>query len=160
LALLRYQVLEAQELSLQPQELEQLDQQQNQLYHAQADSEDAQGALDCLSEDINGSLARSLDLLKKLTARHSSLQAPYDLLISAQLQVQEAASDLKQFCQKIDINPKQLQEVEQRLSTIYDIARKHKVRPEALLQHFETLNTELEGLNNADERIAQLDNNI
>jgi DNA repair protein RecN (Recombination protein N) len=160
LALLRYQVAEAQELSLQPQELDHLDQQQNQLYHAQADSEEAQSTLECLSEEINSAFVKSLDALKKLTARHPSLQTPYDLLINAQLQVQEATSDLKQFCQKIDINPKLLQDVELRLSTIYDMARKHKVRPEALLAHFEALNAELEGLNNADERLAKLDEDL
>lgn len=160
LELLRYQVAELSELNLQAQELEHLDQQQNQLYHAQADSEDAQNILETLSEEVLGTLNKSAELSKKLIQRHNTLQGPYDSMMAAQIQLQEAIADLNRFCQKIDINPEQLQHVEKRLSAIYDMARKHKIRPEALMSHFETLNTELTLLNTIDERLLILDEQL
>lgn len=157
IALLRYQAAELKELHLQTQELEQLDRQQNQLYHAQTDSEEAHLALNLLSEDIFNLLQKTIDLLKKLTTRHAVLQTAYDLVLAAHIQLQEALTDLNTFYKKIEINPKQLHYVEQRLSAIYDVARKHKVRPENLLAHFESLKTELEHLNHIDERLLKLD---
>lgn len=160
LALLRYQVAELSDLNLRPLELEELDKQQNQLYHAQSDSQEAHHTLESLSEDVSSTLQKITDILKRLSNRHSSLQTSADLLIAADIQIQEAIHDLKGFCQTIEINPKQLQEVEQRLSTLYDVARKHKIRPEALIAHFEGLNTELEALNQVDERLLKIDEHL
>ncbi len=160
LALLRYQVAELNDLDLQDQELEQLDQQQNQLCHAQVDSQDAQTALQLLSDEVLETLNKTIELFKKLLLRHPSLHSAYDIIIAAHIQIQESISDLNRFCHTIESNPEQLHYVEQRLSTLYDMARKHKIRPETLIPHFQKLTTELELLNNADEKLIALDQQL
>ena len=44
----------------------------------------------------------------------------------------EAARALRSYRRKLDLDPKELQRVEQRLAAIHDVARKYRLRPEAL----------------------------
>jgi DNA repair protein RecN (Recombination protein N) len=46
--------------------------------------------------------------------------------------------------------------VEERLSAIYDMARKHRLLPEQLLEHQHTLQQELSGLTRSDDEAGQL----
>lgn len=160
LDLLRYQVAELTELNLQDQELEHLDQQQNQLCHAQVDSQDTHSAVHLLSDETLRTLTKTVEYLKKLLLRHPSLQATYDILIAVNIQIQEAITDLNRFSHTMDINPEQLHCVEQRLSALYDMARKHKIRPESLTAHFQKLQSELDLLNHADEKLITLEQQL
>jgi len=160
IALLRYQVAELNELQLKEDEIETLDKQHHQLCHAQSDIQDAQQTLSLLSEDVLSIINQSSELFKKLLIRHPVLQASHDTLNSAHIQIRETINDLNQFCHSIDSDPEQLHYVEQRLNAIYDMARKHKIRPEMLLSHFQKLESELALLNNADEALAQIEQHL
>jgi DNA repair protein RecN (Recombination protein N) len=56
----------------------------------------------------------------------------------------------------VEIDPSRLGEVENRLDRIYDIARKHRVRPEQLAEVRDQLNEELDGLKSSDARMEEL----
>lgn len=54
------------------------------------------------------------------------------LLEPARIQLDEAARALRDYRRRLDLDPADLLRVEERLAAIYDVARKHRVRPEAL----------------------------
>ena len=67
-------------------------------------------------------ISRLHDLLRCDT----DLQAVFDLLESAQIQLQEAVYELSRYQQNLDLDPEQLSALEDRLSTIHATAR---IRP-------------------------------
>ena len=54
------------------------------------------------------------------------------LLEPAAIQLDEAARALRDYQRRLDLDPAELKRVEERLAAIHDVARKHRVRPEAL----------------------------
>ena len=68
--------------------------------------------------------------------------------------------ELNQFIDHFDADPERLQFIEERLSAIYDLARKHRVLPEQLLEKQQQLSDELEKIQCHDERVAGLENSL
>ncbi len=108
---------------------------QSRLAHAAALLEAAAAGEEALS-DGDDALARRLSaLIAKLTAGAAHDPALADivaLLDPARIQIDEAARALRSYRQKLDLDPLDLARVEERLAAIHDVARKHRVRPEAL----------------------------
>ena len=81
-----------------------------------------------------------------------------NLLASAQIQVEEAVGELNRFVDHFDADPERQQFLEERLDTIYTLARKHRIQPTELAALQQQLFEELEGLNaddQASERLAE-----
>ena len=88
-----------------------------------------------LSEADDALAARLSQLTQRLraVARHDpALAEVVALLEPAAIQLDEAARALRDYQRRLDLDPAELKRVEERLSTIHDVARKHRVRPEAL----------------------------
>lgn len=86
-----------------------------------------------------------------------SLKPIREMLDAAVIQLDEAMHDLSGIAEKFTSDPERLREVEQRLSLIYETARKHRVNPDELIALTDQISAELDDINNADERIAQLE---
>jgi DNA repair protein RecN (Recombination protein N) len=112
-----------------------LTQSQSRLAHAAALIEAASTGENALSEDDHAIARRLRDVVAKLEANAAhdpALAEIVDLLEPARIQIDEAARALRSYRQKLDLDPADLARVEQRLSAIHDVARKHRTRPEAL----------------------------
>jgi DNA repair protein RecN (Recombination protein N) len=70
--------------------------------------------------------------LKAAAANDPALGAVVALLEPAAVELEEAARALRDYLRRLDLDPAELRRVETRLSAIHDIARRHRVRPEAL----------------------------
>src|SRR6185312_16167262 len=79
----------------------------------------------------------------------NSLDNINELLNNALIQLQEAANELRHYHDKVELNPERLVWVEQRLSTIHDLARKHRTTPENLTLLHQQLQQELQQLENS-----------
>ena len=79
------------------------------------------------------------------------------LLDSAQIQVDEARRELQTLRDGLELDPKRLAEVENRLSAIYTLARKHRVAPAELHRLQESMSDEAAGLDVSDARIGALE---
>ena len=155
LELLRYQVNELEELGLQSAEIEILEAEQKQLANAGFLLESAgQAAEGCevQSEEIR----RLRGLMADERHNFAAVANIREMLSSAEIQLDEARSELTRYADGIELDPSRLAEVDQRLEAIYDLARKHRVMPERLFEHHLALNAELEGLDGGDERLNQL----
>lgn len=164
LELLSYQVSELEKLALQKDELQQLDQDQRKLANAENLLEHSRAALALLTENEDGAvlpwLNKAHSLLLGKQAIDAKLSNAVELMNGAIIQVNEAISELTDYCEQVDLDPERLAKVEQRLSLIHDAARKHKVQPEELLDLYQQLQQELQQLTNSDEYLLELENKI
>lgn len=157
---LRYQLQEFEKLSLRPDELPQLEQEQKQLAHAGRLLETTQLALNLLSEADAGNAAQWLhqacNKLDHLTGFTAQLTPIIDLLRQAEIQLNEAVTELSVYSTQLELNPDRLEEIEQRLQAIHDLARKHRVSPEELWHCQQTLQEELQQLEQSDIYLDKL----
>jgi DNA repair protein RecN (Recombination protein N) len=88
------------------------------------------------------------------------LKAVLEMVQSAQIQLEEAMQDLEHFCQDFDLDPERLKEVEERLSVIYELSRKHRIDPARLGELQQEIEDELATLSDLDGHTAELEQNI
>jgi DNA repair protein RecN (Recombination protein N) len=153
--LLAYQLEELDDLGLQEGELAALEAELKQLANAEEILRSAHQALE-LCEEHQGGSRRALQLLEGEAHNTGAAANARELLESATIQLDEARTEIQRHIDSVEINPGRLAEVEQRLDQIYDIARKHRVQPEALGATHAALQSEAEGLAEGGERIEEL----
>jgi DNA repair protein RecN (Recombination protein N) len=160
LQLLRYQVEELDRLALDAGEQEQLEQEQAQL--GQADTilhNSHQAALLCTEEDTSAAnlIRQALQQLEQLPVEVPALVETIQMLSEAQIQISEAGDNLRRFVDNYEADPTRLAEVEERLSAIYQLARKHHITPERLPELHRALGKELAELNDGTHSVEQLE---
>jgi DNA repair protein RecN (Recombination protein N) len=94
--------------------------------------------------------------LQRLQAHEPRLAGVDALLDSAGIQLDEALAGLERLRDDLDLDPAQLHDLERRLSRLHDLARKHRVPLEQLAERRDALATELDRLQNADQRAESL----
>ena len=115
----------------------------------------------CTEEEginVSSVLSRAVDRLTSID--DVALQPVIELLNSSQIQVDEAITDLKSMTRHYEADPERLLEVENRLSTLYSIARKHRVSPEELPALQESIQKEITTLSNIDAQITMLESEL
>lgn len=146
--LLTYQLEELNNLSLQEGELDQLEREQRELANADLIMHSCQEIIDLCREDDKGSvlqaLSSSLSRLSGLREHGRSIEEAHDLLTGAQIQVEEAVGELVRYMDHFEADPQRQQEVEERMGTIHDLARKHRINADQLLALQQQLIDELE----------------
>ena len=108
---------------------------QTRLAHAASLLEAATAAEDELVEHDDALLRRLSSLAGRLaqnTVHDPALADIVALFEPARIQLDEAARALRAYRQKLDLDPGELARIEERLTALHDVARKHRVRPEAL----------------------------
>lgn len=164
LDMLRYQVQELQALDFKANELSTLEEEHTRLANVQHLLDGCQQSLDTLYDNETGSAASIINQasasLEELQTFDSHLSPIAEILKSAGIQVQEAATELRHYLASLEMEPARLDEIDQRLSTIHELSRKHRVFPKELPALQETLQTELASLENADNRLEQLQQEI
>ncbi|MEH6610912.1 MAG: DNA repair protein RecN [Halioglobus sp.] len=153
--LLAYQVQELDELALADDELAKLEQEQKLLTNAEEILESAHQAMDLCDAQESGS-RQALQLLDAETHSGAGTTSARELLDSAAIQLSEARLEIQAYVDTVTVNPSRLSEVERRLELIYDIARKHRVLPEALGELHRSVQEELQGLTDGGQRIEEL----
>ena len=148
--LLQYQVEELDEFALRPNEYLELEEDQRRLSNSEQLTQLSQSALQLLSENetvsIDSMLYRAtqyIDELSELDPRYASVQT---MLNDALIQVQEATTEVQHLASHIEQDPMLLQEIEQRLGQALQLARKHNVKPEELVEWHQKLKAELTAL--------------
>ncbi|MHA6480106.1 DNA repair protein RecN [Stutzerimonas sp. KH-1] len=158
--LLSYQLEELENLALGEHELEQLEQEHKNLANAEQLLGACRQVMELCSESDAGNVLSVLtSSLQRLTAFQNQPQAlseAVNLLASAQIQVEEAIGELNRFVDHFDADPERQQMLEERLDTIYTLARKHRIQPSELPNLHQQLLEELEGLNADDEAVERL----
>lgn len=162
--LLKYQVAELDQLGLEPNELNQLEQEQQQLSSASDIITSGEFVRQSTTESDESSISQQLNqAIQQLSALN--LQAAewnniQELLNGALIQVEEASSELGHFLAKVEIDPQRLQLVEERLSSCYQIARKHLCQAEELPELHHRLSEQLAELDHSEEDLQLLQEDV
>ncbi len=121
-------------------------------------------ALERMRGDDDLGLPQALQTLRHDLARmraHEPRLGDVDAMLdAAAIQLDEATLLLGQVRDDLDIDPEQLETLEQRLGRLHELARKHRVTPEELVDVQTRLAGELDQLDGAGERLKQLDGEI
>ena len=165
IALLEFQLQEFETLGLSEGEVPQLEEEQNHLangeqllilsqqVHQQLDGED--GDRSALQQ-----LHRALADLERLEQLDETIQPLRERLQEATLQASEVASEIQHHCDRYTLDPERLQWLNQRLSTLSDLARKHHCEPEALFAREQSLQQQLQELLSSAEALEGLEQTI
>lgn len=160
LQLLRYQVEELDRLALEDGEQEELEKEQEQLSHADAVLHNSHQATLLCTEDENSAadlVRQALQQLEQLPVAVPALTETIQMLNEAQIQITEAGDNLRHFVEDYDADPARLAEVEERLSAIYQMARKHRITPETLPEFHQSLSAELASLDDGEGSVEKLE---
>ena len=159
-SLLKYQVEELEGLGLEEDEVDRLEQEYKRLVNINSLLETTRQSLNSLYEgeqSVNDSIntaKRELAALERLDARLAGITG---LLENATIQITEAADELRAYLHNLEQDPARLHQVEQRLGQLHDIARKHRVQPQLLFSHCQSIRQKLDAVEQNRERAAELE---
>ncbi|NOQ87579.1 MAG: DNA repair protein RecN [Gammaproteobacteria bacterium] len=160
LDLLRFQTQELDDLALEENEYQSLNSQHKRLANAEKLQTTVEQAIHLLSEDentnIQSAVSRIIGSLTDISDIDKNLSPVSEMLTEALVQIDESVSLLQSYSDNIDIDPSQLAKTEQRIQSILDLARKHRVEAEDLQALHEKLQKELDGIDHVDERLDEL----
>ncbi|MCK0163243.1 DNA repair protein RecN [Marinobacter sp. S6332] len=163
LQLLRYQVEELDRLALESGEQEQLEQEQAHLNQADAILHNShQAALLCTEDETSaaGLVRQALQQLEQLPVEVPALADTIQMLNEAQIQISEAGDNLRHFVDDYEADPARLSEVDDRLSAIYQMARKHRINPEELPEFHKRQSAELAELDGGEGSLEKLEEEL
>ena len=155
LDLLRYQSKELDELDLQESEYEEVNDRFTRLNNSKELNETSMRISQQLAGDDEGSiydiLSSSINDLEKYAEIDENLKEPLETLCSIHIQTKELSNSLRNYSEKVSSNPQELQTLEDRITAIEEIARKHKVKPQQLVTMRKTIKEELNNLEGGHE---------
>ena len=162
-ALYSHQLEELNEAMLDQDELNTIEANFKTSANAQAITEKTSSVLSQLESEAgaNAQLLALSSQLSEALEMDDRLQAGFELLSSAQVQTQEVVYELTQYLSQLSTDEQSAQEMEDRISELYALGRKHNCAIEELLEVRDQLTLKLEeiggGANSIDEMSEQLD---
>ncbi len=146
-AFLRHQVQELTQLDPDPDELVNITEKHGRLAHTRELGEGAWQLLQELEEaeelSVSITLARAAARLKELSAFDPRLAPLAEQTDSLGVQLAETVADLKRFHDGYELDPGELEQIDQRLAALHDAARKYQVAPQDLKAQLNTLSQDL-----------------
>ncbi len=161
--LLTFQSGEIEAARLVPGEEDELKLERNRLANAESLASFAQQALNLLEEstpeapsvsDQFGQVAQALASLSRIDTGQAALS---DQAISTAENIAEIIRSLQAYIEKIEFDPRRLEQVEERLNLLYNLQRKYGGSIEAVLKYLSDSRSQLEQIEHASERIAELE---
>lgn len=161
---LRFQLDELEQLKLQAGEWESLEAEHKRLAHAEELIRNIQLANQLLVENESGNVISHLNDIRKIldniVAVDPTAKEWLSTLNSALIHVTDLESELQNYLESTELDPEKLQTTEERVSVIFNLARKHKILPAELFSFQERITAELNALNTSDEDLLQLKNKL
>ncbi len=161
--LLTFQAEEIEAARLNPGEDEELRQERDRLANAESLAQLVQQALLLLEEggadtpaisDLLGQVVQSLTAINRMDASQSRLAEQASMLADT---LSEIGRELRDYQERLEFNPRRLEQVEERLNLIHILQRKYGSTIAAILAFGQNARQELEKIAHAEERIAELE---
>lgn len=156
--LLEYKLEELVSLELGENEFEELSQKQKDLSSVDYISYSLNLISNLMYDDETNITAMLSELEKEaLKLEGTGFSNLQELISQTKVYAQEAYQEAQNKLEALEQDPEELAKIEQRMSEIYDLARKHKVEPSYLYQYIQELQTELESFANENTRLNELE---
>lgn len=162
---LQFQLSQIKEANLfSTEEQKELENEQNILSHAEEIKQGlyhAQTLIDSEEFSITKNLRQASDTLRDIANNYPEVLSFAQRLESTQIEIDDIAEEIESRTNNIDYDPSRLAFVEERLSTIYQLEKKHNVKSiEEVLQIADDLQNQINQIENADDEIKQLTNEV
>jgi len=154
-ALLTYQLEELRAAAPEPGEFQAISAEHRRMGQAQKLLDVAQRAIDAIENE--SALGAVLKQLERLDDDHPRLVSGIEALRSALDLAEDAARDLGAYTSGLELDPAALAELDERIALLHELARKHRVEPDALAELVEALTTELESLSTDRSELKRLE---
>jgi DNA repair protein RecN (Recombination protein N) len=136
-------------VSLTAEAWEELQSEQSRLAHASSLLESSQWAVDRLSEGDEDALSQLHAVSQRLIDLESidpALKGARELIQSAAISLEEAASDLRRYAHGVDLDPDRLALVEDQMQRIMACCRRYRMNPDQMHARLLALRARLEAL--------------
>jgi DNA repair protein RecN (Recombination protein N) len=165
LDLLRFELAEIDAAAPDPDEEGELTAERDRLRHAERLREAAVAALAAIAGDDDEGGARSAmggaeSELGAVEAIDPALDALAEQVRAVTVELDDAASALRSYLDDVEAEPGRLEQLEDRLTALDRLKRKHGGSIEAVLAHAEHCRSEIERLENAEELAAELERRL
>lgn len=142
--LLRYQVEELDSLDLQEGELDTLEAEQNLLSQGEEILRTLGQVNDICTAEESGVVEQIRYCSQSITKlQNSAIESLSQQMVDIQIQLEECLSEMNLFTDRFELDDERLLEINERLSTIYDLARKHQIPANELVNTHLNLKKEL-----------------
>ena len=160
LDLLAYQIRELEEAALPTAEWAALVQEHRRLARGGELVAVLETALTTLEDEAGGAVTRIHETARALEAQAALAAEIADaaqLLREAAINAEEARNNLQSLLSRLDLSPERLSQLDRKLATQHDLARKHRVKPEQLGEVLDQLRARFESAGSLDERLEALE---
>ncbi|GLQ29680.1 DNA repair protein RecN [Litoribrevibacter albus] len=161
--LLTYQLEELDTLNLQEGELEQIEQEHHRLSQAEELKQQSYQVYELTNGESGPASTSARDLLRQISSltdhiddQHPSLVSAKELYAQALINIEEASNEVLSYHETLEINPEQLSILNQRLTDIHDLARKHRINPDEIPSVHQQVAEELSQLLESDLSLETL----
>lgn len=159
---LRFQLDQLADADLREGEQESLEEEQDKLEHAEDIKTSLYASSGCLQAD--GDSADALSLIKQAVTELRSISLVYpaademaERMDSCYIELKDVAGELESMADDVEYNPQRLDQVNDRLNTIYTLQKKHDVDSVGeLLSVQKELEDKLHDIDGSDERVEHL----
>lgn len=158
--LLRFQTQELDALALAENEYTELNEKHARMANAEKITAVLHQAINDLyaNDDMNmlSQLSVHTAALTDIAEIDTEVQPAIDMMQEARVQLEECVTHLRGYFDDVELNSAELATIEQRIQSILDLARKHRVKPDQLPAVHQQLENELNDITHADEQLDEL----
>ena len=158
--LLTYQVDELTNANLEKSRLDSLEEEHKKAATSHDRLQIVEQAIFDLSEDESSAcidqLRKSISQVSKLLNYDPSLHGISETLTDAENLISDASYELSQYRESLNCDPQILEQLDQELALLHDLARKHQVTLQQLPDHFLKLKAELDSIQSDDQALERI----
>lgn len=158
--LLQYQVEELNEFAIEENEFEKIEAEHKKLANGTELVQSCQNQLLLLQENDQGSIESllndAINQAQVLEGYDPKLENITSMLNDAFIQVQESTTELTHYLNGLELDPEHFAYLEQRLSKVMQLSRKHQVKPNELYPHHQALLSELNELGSDENKLEDI----
>ena len=156
LDLLRYQLNEIQEAKLKTGEEEKLEEKRKIILNSEKIAKNLSEANEAVGENVIDMLSSAIRALEKIEEIDSKYTETIENLRNSYYNLQEVSRDINNYMEDIEFDEQEIEKIETRLDTIYNLKRKYGNNIEEILKYGEKLKTEIDKIENVDKYNEQL----
>ena len=156
LDLLRYQLNEIQEAKLKTGEEEKLEEKRKIILNSEKIAKNLSEANNAGGENVIDMLSTAIRALEKIEEIDSKYTETIENLRNSYYNLQEISRDINNYMEDIEFDEQEIEKIETRLDTIYNLKRKYGNNIEEILKYGEEVKTEIDKIENVDKYNEQL----
>ena len=162
---LRFQLDELRAAALKNGEFEELEQEVNELSHAEEIRAALYGAGNAIDGGDSGSLLQAIresaNVLSRISAHYDAASTLSERLESCYIELKDCCSEIEQRAERVQYSPERLEFVERRLALIYNLQKKHRVDSvEELMALTDDFASRLDKITSGDDELLDIEKRI